>query len=100
MANDRVLEKQASYITSADSESVPRHIAITGIEIKETADQVKNAIRNLPKSSQVIVTMRIQDGKTFQAIADDLKLPIGTVLTRMRRAMEKIRRELEDHPPE
>lgn len=91
MANDRVLEKQASYTTSDQSDPTSQDI-----EKKEAAGQALDAIGNLPESSQVIVTMRIQQNKTFQMIADELQLPLGTVLTRMRRAMEKLRQELDD----
>lgn len=89
-SNDRVLEKQASYTTSPQAEPEPQ-----GIEIREAANKVLDALGNLPESSQIIVKMRIQQNKTFQTIADELQLPLGTVLTRMRRAMEKIRRELD-----
>ncbi|MBT4866073.1 MAG: RNA polymerase subunit sigma-24, partial [Planctomycetaceae bacterium] len=36
------------------------------------------------------VCMRIYDEKTFQVIADELNLPLGTVLTRMRLALKKL----------
>ena len=39
--------------------------------------------------------MRIHDDLTFQQIADQLNIPIGTALTRMRRALEKLRNEIE-----
>jgi RNA polymerase sigma-70 factor (ECF subfamily) len=41
-----------------------------------------------------VVEARIQHGQTFAAIAAELGLPLGTVLTRMRLALAKLRRSL------
>ncbi len=38
--------------------------------------------------------MRIFEEKTFAAIARELSAPLGTVLTRMRLALDKLAREL------
>jgi len=39
--------------------------------------------------------MRIYEEKTFAVIAEELSLPLGTVLTRMRLAMQKLHKHLE-----
>ncbi len=39
--------------------------------------------------------MRIYDEKTFAAIAEELSLPLGTVLSRMQLAIRKLRLKLE-----
>ena len=56
----------------------------------ETVNQVKQALKTLPEDQQQIVQMRIYEEKTFAAIAAELKLPLGTVLTRMRLALKKL----------
>ena len=89
---DRVMEKHASaYVTQSNSP--------TEIEKQEVAHQIRQAIEKLPESSRRIVQLRIHHDLTFAAIADQLQLPLGTVLTRMRRAMQQLRDDLGDlHP--
>ena len=56
----------------------------------ETVNQVKKALKTLPEDQQRIVQMRIYEEKTFAVIAEELQLPLGTVLTRMRLALKKL----------
>ena len=61
----------------------------------ELVNQVRQALHDLPELQQVVVRKRIYDEKTFAVIADELHVPLGTVLTRMRLALEKLRRTLQ-----
>lgn len=87
---NRVMEKQASSLTETGEDD-----ATDKVILNETAQQVRQAIQSLPESTQQIVRLRIHDNLTFQEIADQLNIPIGTALTRMRRALEKLRTEIE-----
>lgn len=60
----------------------------------EATEQLKNALKELPSSWQQIVSLRIYENLTFQQIADQLGMPLGTVLTRMRRALERLKHDL------
>lgn len=60
----------------------------------ETVESVRAALRDLPPAQQQIVRMRIYEEKTFAAIAEELQIPLGTALGRMRAAMEKLRARL------
>ncbi len=62
---------------------------------KESIEQVRAAIEQLPPEQQLIVRMRIYEEKTFAVIADELKIPLGTALGRMRTALAKLRIKLE-----
>ncbi|MCA9140345.1 MAG: sigma-70 family RNA polymerase sigma factor [Planctomycetales bacterium] len=86
---DRVLEKHAETVYGVDT------VVPANIETKETLDQINRAINNLDENSRQIVNLRLRDGMTFQQIADQLNLPLGTVLTRMRRSMQKLRNEID-----
>jgi RNA polymerase sigma-70 factor (ECF subfamily) len=57
----------------------------------ETIERVRDALRNLPAAQQQIVRMRIYDGKTFAEIAQELSIPLGTALGRMRAALKNLR---------
>lgn len=56
----------------------------------ETVSRVRSALETLPENQQTVVRMRIYDEKTFAVIAEELGLPLGTVLTRMRLALQKL----------
>lgn len=62
----------------------------------EQLDRLRNAIGQLPPDQQAVVRRRIDHEQTFQQIADELQLPLGTVLTRMRLALSKLRTALQD----
>lgn len=60
----------------------------------ETAAEVRQALQRLSNEQRVVVQMRIYEDKKFTVIASELGLPLGTVLTRMRTALQNLRREL------
>ena len=61
----------------------------------EVVGQVQLALETLPAEQQQIVKLRIYDELTFAAIAEQLGLPLGTVLTRMRLALKKLNQRLD-----
>jgi RNA polymerase sigma-70 factor (ECF subfamily) len=60
----------------------------------ETIEAVRQALRTLPAEQSRVVWARMYEDKTFAEIAEEFGLPLGTVLTRMRLALEKLRRIL------
>lgn len=61
----------------------------------ETAEQVRQALDRLSPEQRVVVQKRIYEDKKFAVIASELRIPLGTVLTRMRTALQNLRRELQ-----
>ena len=61
----------------------------------ETSKKVLQAIETLPPAWQAVVRLRIHENQTFQQIADQLNIPLGTALTQMRRALERLKQVLE-----
>jgi RNA polymerase sigma factor (sigma-70 family) len=57
----------------------------------ETIDAVRRALGALPDPQRRVVLARVYDDKTFAQIARESGLPLGTVLTRMRLALNKLR---------
>jgi len=75
--------------------SVTRNESPLGFALRaEAIEQVRTALDGLPAEQRQVVRMRIYELKTFAVIASELKLPLGTVLTRMRLATEKLRDRL------
>ena len=69
----------------------------SGVVRNESVEDVRRAIEELPPEQQLVVRMRIYEEKTFAVIAAEIGAPLGTVLTRMRSAMQKLERSLTRH---
>jgi RNA polymerase sigma-70 factor (ECF subfamily) len=57
----------------------------------EAVQSVRDALEDLPPEQRQVVRMRIYEEKTFAVIAEELKIPLGTALGRMRAATIKLR---------
>lgn len=67
-----------------------------GLVRSEETDRVRQALATLPAEQRRVVEQRIYEDKTFAQIAGELQLPLGTVLTRMRLALNKLQQRLRD----
>ena len=76
--------------SSARHQETPEEAALSA----ESKRRVRREIRRLPDEQQEVLRRRIYDEMTFVQIAEILDLPLGTVLTRMRLALQKIRKAL------
>ncbi len=71
-------------------------------ELPETATEefdslpLKEAIRHLPKDLKDVIILRFFTGYTVSETAQTLHIPIGTVATRQRKALQLLRLELEE----
>lgn len=61
----------------------------------EQTARVRAALNELPDEQFAVVRMRIYEDMTFAQIAEKLDTPLGTVLTRMRLALGKLRGRLQ-----
>jgi RNA polymerase sigma-70 factor, ECF subfamily len=86
---DRIREQPSAYVTNA-SNADPAYDP----ERQEQIEQLREAIDALPPEQRQIVQRRMADEQGFAEIAKHLNLPLGTVLSRMRLALEKLRRKL------
>ena len=68
----------------------------SGAEKREAAERVQREIERLPAEQQLVVRKRLIGEFTFAEIAKAEGLPLGTVLTRMRLALERLRKVLGD----
>lgn len=67
-----------------------------GLIRAEKIEAVRRALDRLPSEQARVVRARIHDDRTFAEIARDLGVPIGTVLTRMRRALARLRAAVDE----
>jgi len=84
----RVMRTRASWITTVD-----------GIEGPKSADcilgeSIALGFRKLPPKLQVVATLALIEGHSHAEIAEALDLPVGTVKSRLFRAIYSLRKEL------
>src|ERR1043166_2166595 len=60
----------------------------------EDAELIKKAMDGLPAEFREILTLRHQENLSYNEIGDILKIPIGTVMSRLARARGKLKRYL------
>lgn len=60
----------------------------------ESVEAVRAALDELPSEQRQVVRMRIYEDKTFATIAEELGIPLGTALGRMRAAVGKLKKIL------
>ena len=83
-------EYSADRTLSAPDESIEERLLR-----KEDVARLKKLMARLPADQLHVVRQRIYEEKTFAVIAAELHVPLGTVLTRMRLALEKLRKWLD-----
>lgn len=66
----------------------------SGLLRAETIERVRRGLELLPPDQRLVVRLRIYEDKTFAEIARQLGIPLGTVVTRMRTALQRLNREL------
>jgi RNA polymerase sigma-70 factor (ECF subfamily) len=79
----------AAHQLSDDSPS--QHVQF---EWNRRADAVRGAMQTLPVLQRVAIELAFFDGLTHREIAEQLELPLGTVKTRVRQALLKLRDSL------
>jgi RNA polymerase sigma factor (sigma-70 family) len=65
------------------------------LDQRETQELVQQAVSRLPEDMQAVVRLRLESDTTFEQIAEKLKIPLGTALSRMHRALTRLEKELE-----
>ena len=66
------------------------------LESKATSEDVRRAVRALPEGPRQVLLLRIEGDLAFREIAAELGVPLGTALTWMRTATQKLREMLGD----
>ena len=63
-------------------------------ESKATSEDVRRAVRMLPDGPRQVLLLRIEGDLAFREIAAEMGIPLGTALTWMRTATQKLREML------
>lgn len=78
-----------------DAERTPLPAADERVLERDLLAALRRAVAALPATQREVVTLRHEVGLTFREIAERLGRPLGTVLTQMRAALERIGAALE-----
>jgi RNA polymerase sigma-70 factor (ECF subfamily) len=62
----------------------------------EKSKKINKAIDELPEKYRVVIVLRHRDEKSYEEIAKELALPLGTVKARIFRAREMLKKSLKD----
>lgn len=95
LRRELVRRRTALIVRSAGPAAAPA--ADADLLERELRAAVLRAVASLPREQREVVRLRQQRGLTFQAIADRLGRPLGTVLTQMRSALARMSVALEDY---
>jgi len=64
------------------------------VEGKERGEWVRQAVLALPPASRAVLVLREYEGLSYREIADTLGIPIGTVMSRLNYARNRLRESL------
>ncbi|MFQ6093198.1 MAG: RNA polymerase sigma factor [bacterium] len=73
------------------------HNPDVNLERRELVEKIRGAIENLPARYRTIVVLKTFQGLSYDEIADVLKIPKGTVMSRLNRARVKLKGSLRQY---
>lgn len=86
---DREAKRKRAEETKPPGESPDEALARV-----ELIQRVRQAINQLTEAQQLVLRLRIYEEMTFAEISAETGKPLGTVLTHMRRGLERLRQKL------
>ena len=69
----------------------PAHDESDDIDLRDRTELVRAAVHQLPEPFRAVVVLRMMRGFSTRETADLLNIPLGTVLSRLSRAQDKLR---------
>lgn len=92
----RRVQRPATLLAEAELLAPKALAADDGIAEAEREAELRAAVMALPRAEADLLRLAYFEGKTHCQIADACRLPLGTVKTRLRRALSRLRRTLKD----
>ncbi len=76
------------------SEAPPQLFEMQGNEL---VIKLKDALRKIPPEQRVVFNLRVRDELSYQEISETLEISMGTVMSRLSRARDKLRKLLQSY---
>lgn len=93
LRRDRLLEELSVESAVRPSQDEASQRVEAGVLHDDLAIAIRRSMEKLPVEQQEVIRRRIFDGMAFSEIADAMQLPLGTVLTWMRRGLQRLRQD-------
>jgi len=74
--------------------ALPPHLAANGRSPDARIEEMLQAIANLPDIEREALELRLREDLSYREIATVLKIPVGTVRSRLHRAVQRLRSRL------
>ena len=90
------LRRNSRYLTEIDPTDIFNEIEDDGpgpfeqVQQSRAQESIRNGLKQLPREQAEILTKVYLEGKSHQQTSDELKLPLGTVKSRVRLALKKL----------
>ncbi len=82
--------------TAQDSRTSESLTALDVLIDSEQSERIKNAMDQLPADQKIVIELAYFKGFSQTEIAEDLGEPLGTIKSRARYALTRLRKEMED----
>jgi RNA polymerase sigma-70 factor, ECF subfamily len=76
--------------------TTPNEPGMESVALAELSEQMGTALQRLPIAQKQVLEMSYYEGKSQSTIAQELDLPLGTIKTRSRQGLLKLRQLLQD----
>ena len=77
----------------------PERPVLDGIMERERSSRLAQALELLPVTHREVLTLRFEEEMKLEEIAEVIDIPLSTVKTRLRRALDRLRKTLEKNYP-
>jgi RNA polymerase sigma-70 factor (ECF subfamily) len=95
IANNAALDVLRRQRETVDVDALPLASSGAGpeatVEKEERAARVRQAVLELPEASRAVLVLREYEGLSYKEIADTLSIPVGTVMSRLNYARNRLR---------
>ncbi len=94
-SRERPLDENALPARAADPPEAanPTHLQLERAEFDE---KLTRAVESLPADQRTVFILRFYEGMSYEEISETLSLPLGTVMSRLNRARQKLKLLLVD----
>ena len=92
------MKMEDEALEAADLDSIPETPGVPmPVNLEDLDDRLAKALENLPTDYQIVLLMWAVDDLSYKEIAHTLDIPIGTVMSRLHRARQKLSEQLRDY---
>jgi len=85
-ARPRLVEYEEMTHAQPDHHPDPEALALQ----RQTSDRVRQAVESLPDDFREVIVLRELEGMSYKEIAEVVGIPMGTVMSRLARARERL----------